>query len=116
MLAGWWRAGWCVSGVLYALDHHPDRPDEQRGDVGRGARDPLAVIGHRLTPWRDRGPELPEALRSVDPAARRRRAAQLAMALDEPGTPAEPGPVASAETRAQAHALFAGRPNRAAIK
>ena len=116
MLAGWWRAGWCVSGLLYALDHHPGQPDQPRGDAVRGARDPLAVIGYRLAPWRDRGHELPEALRSVDPAARRRRARQLAAALGEPGTLAGQGPVASAEARAQARALFAGRQNRAAVR
>lgn len=111
MLAEWWRAGWCVSGLLYALDHHPDRPGDQRGDAVRGARDPLAVIGHRLAPWRARGHELPESLRSVDPRARRRRAAQLAEALGEPCTSAH-RPAASAEARAQARAAFARRQTR----
>lgn len=109
MLAEWWRAGWCVSGLLYALDHHPDRPGDQRGDAVRGARDPLAVIGYRLAPWRGRSHELPESLRSVDPTARRSRAARLAEALGEPCTSVAHRPAASAETRAQARAMFARR-------
>ena len=117
MLADWWRAGWCVSGLLYALDHHPDQPEAQRGDAVRGARDPLAVIGYRLAPWRGRSHELPETLRSVDSVARRRRAAQLAEALGEPRTPEVPArPVASAEARAEARAVFARRRSREAFR
>lgn len=107
MLSPWWQAGWCVSGLLYAIDHHPDRPGELRGDALRGARVPLAVLGYRLTAWRNREQELPEVLRSVDPAERRRRAARRARALGESAaTETAPGLVASAAQRAQAHELF----------
>lgn len=104
VLASWWRAGWCVSAVLYALDHHPDAPDQSRGDAVRGARDPLALIGHRLTPWRSRAAALPPSLVSVVPEERRRRAAALATRLDDEAP--SRGPVASASGRAQAQELF----------
>ncbi len=107
LLAGWWRAGWCVSALLYALDHHPDAPDQSRGDAVRGARDPLALIGHRLTPWRGRAAALPPSLVSVDPEQRRRRAAALAATLGDEEQ--SRGPVASAATRAQARELFSRR-------
>jgi len=106
MLARWWRAGWSVAGVLYAIDHHPDRPGETRGDAIRGARDPLAVIGHRLAAWTGREGELPAAVQAVDPDERRRRAARLAEQLDEPGQESR-GRIASAAGRQQARELFA---------
>ncbi|NMH96490.1 hypothetical protein [Pseudonocardia acidicola] len=59
LLRPWWEAGACVAGILYALDHHPDRPDQHRGDALRGATDPLRVLGYRLKPWRGRLHELP---------------------------------------------------------
>jgi hypothetical protein len=62
LLKPWWDAGMCVQGVLYALDHHPDRPDVHRGDALRGARDPLRVIGSRLQPWRGRLNSLPASV------------------------------------------------------
>jgi hypothetical protein len=62
LLKPWWDAGMCVQGVLYALDHHPDRPDVHRGDAMRGARDPLRVIGSRLQPWRGRLNALPASV------------------------------------------------------
>lgn len=106
MLARWWRAGWSVAGVLYAIDHHPDRPGEPRGDAIRGARDPLAVIGHRLAAWAGREGELPTAVQAVDPDERRQRAARLAEQLDEPGQESR-GRIASAAGRQQARELFA---------
>ena len=106
LLARWWRAGWSVSGVLYAIDHHPDRPAETRGDAIRGARAPLAVIGHRLAVWQGREHELPAAVRAVDPAERRRRAARLAEQLGEPAQPSN-GTPATAEARQRARELFA---------
>lgn len=106
MLARWWRSGWSVSGVLYAIDHHPDRPGESRGDAIRGARDPLAVIGHRLAAWAGREHELPAAVQAVDPDERRRRAARLAEQLDEPAQ--QPRcTVSTAAGRQQARELFA---------
>jgi hypothetical protein len=59
LLLRWWTAGACVAGLLWAIDHHPDRPDRHRGDALRGARDPLAVLGARLAPWQGRLGELP---------------------------------------------------------
>ena len=59
LLKPWWTAGACVAGILYALDHHPDRPNHHRGDALRGATDPIRVIGHRLKPWTGRLNELP---------------------------------------------------------
>jgi hypothetical protein len=65
LLKTWFDGGVCVAGLLFALDHHPDRPDHHRGDALRGARDPLRVIGHRLRPWRDRLNELPPTLTGI---------------------------------------------------
>jgi hypothetical protein len=39
-----WEAGWCLAGLLYALDHHPDHQDKPRGDAPRGARDPARAV------------------------------------------------------------------------
>lgn len=61
----WWDAGACPAGLLYAIDHHPDRPDRHRGDALRGARDPLRVLGYRLKPWDGRIHELPIAVRGI---------------------------------------------------
>lgn len=84
LLTPWWHAGACLAGLLHAIDHHPDQPHHTRGDALRAARDPLRVIGHRLAPWRGRLDELPAALQSVDPDARRARAAHLAAQLNAP--------------------------------
>jgi hypothetical protein len=65
LLKTWFDAGTCVAGLLFALDHHPDRPTHHRGDMFRGARDPLRVIGHRLRPWRARLNELPPTLTGI---------------------------------------------------
>jgi hypothetical protein len=62
LLKPWWAAGACVAGILFALDHHPDRPNHHRGDALRGATDPIRVIGHRLKPWTGRLNELPTAV------------------------------------------------------
>ncbi len=106
LLTRWWAQGACVAGLLYALDHHPDRPDRGRGDALRGARNPLGVLGHRLTPWSDRLAELPPDRHAVDGDARRRRAATLQDPLDAP----RPGPggrhqrPAASDSRAEARA------------
>jgi hypothetical protein len=65
LLKTWFDAGACVAGLLFALDHHPDRPTHHRGDMLRGAHDPLRVIGHRLRPWRGRLNELPPTLTGI---------------------------------------------------
>ena len=65
LLKTWFDDGACVAGLLFALEHHPDRPHHHRGDMLRGVRDPLRVIGHRLRPWRDRLSELPPTLTGI---------------------------------------------------
>ena len=65
LLRPWWDAGMCPAGLLWAVDHHPDRPDHHRGDALRGARDPLRVLGARLRPWQHRLGELPRAVVGV---------------------------------------------------
>jgi hypothetical protein len=65
LLKPWWDAGACPAGLLWAIDHHPDRPGHHRGDAFRDARDPLRVIGHRLRPWRDRLGQLPAGLTGI---------------------------------------------------
>lgn len=65
LLRPWWTAGACPAALLFAIDHHPDRPDHHRGDAVRGARDPLRVLAARLRPWRDRLHELPAKLAGV---------------------------------------------------
>jgi hypothetical protein len=65
LLKTWFDAGACVAGLLFALDHHPDRPNHHRGDMLRGARDPLHVIGYRLRPWSGRLNELPPTLTGI---------------------------------------------------
>ncbi|MDN5918076.1 MAG: hypothetical protein L0I76_23765 [Pseudonocardia sp.] len=62
LLCWWWQAGGSPAGLLWALDHHPDRPDHHRGDAFRGARDPLRVLAYRLKPWQDRINELPRSV------------------------------------------------------
>ena len=33
LLKPWWDAGACPAALLWAIDHHPDRPDHHRGDA-----------------------------------------------------------------------------------
>jgi hypothetical protein len=65
LLRPWWDAGLCPAGLLWAIDHHPDRPDHHRGDALRGARDLLRVLGARLRPWHHRIAELPATVTGV---------------------------------------------------
>lgn len=97
MLGPWFAAGWCVVGLLHALDHHPDHPQTSRGDAARAARDPLRVLGHRLAPWRGRLTDLPAGLAAVDGHARRTRAATLTNTANT-----ETRPAARADTTAPA--------------
>ncbi|WP_143510837.1 hypothetical protein [Pseudonocardia sp. Ae717_Ps2] len=78
LLTPWWRDSACIAALLHAIDHHPDRPSEPRGDALRNARDPLRVLGFRLTPWRGRLDEIPAELGAVDPDERRERNARFA--------------------------------------
>ncbi|AEA28868.1 hypothetical protein Psed_6792 (plasmid) [Pseudonocardia dioxanivorans CB1190] len=54
LLKPWWDQGVTVTGLLHALEYHPDRPDHRRGDLTSGARDPLRILGARLRPWHGR--------------------------------------------------------------
>jgi hypothetical protein len=60
LLHPWWIAGACVSGLLHAIDHHPD--GTPRGNALRGAADPLRVLGYRLRPWVGQLHQLPPTL------------------------------------------------------
>jgi hypothetical protein len=62
LLARWWADGACVAGLLWMIDHHPDRPAQARGDALRSAIDPIRVLGHRLSPWIGRLHRLPPEL------------------------------------------------------
>lgn len=118
LLKIWWDAGACPAGLLWAIDHHPDRPDHRRGDALRGARDPLDVLGHRLQPWLGRLGELPlkyvghrgdyvaaaaaQIETKVAAAAEQRRAAATTTFT----------PTTSEETRAAHRAQFAAERDR----
>jgi hypothetical protein len=106
MLAPWWATGWCPAALLWALDHHPDHPTHHRGDALRGARDPLRVLGHRLTPWQGRHHELPPGLTGI--RGNYTHTTTPAKPTTNPSTttatPAQPTP--STEARAQAQAFI----------
>ncbi|MFC5212083.1 hypothetical protein ACFPM0_36840 [Pseudonocardia sulfidoxydans] len=78
LLKGWWDQGACVAGVLYALEHHPDRLESRRGAVTKGSTDVLRVIGYRLKPWTGRLAELPPEVIGHRGDYRARQASQLA--------------------------------------
>lgn len=80
-LSRWFAAGWCPAGLLWALDHHPDRPEVHRGDALRGASDPIRVLLARLAPWTGRLDELPATLAGIPGDYRAAQAAQLAAAI-----------------------------------
>jgi len=61
-LRPWWDGGLSPRGLLHAIHHLPGQPGHSRGDALRGAHQPLAVLGARLSPWRDRLHELPGAV------------------------------------------------------
>ncbi|MCW2901973.1 MAG: hypothetical protein JWO67_4238, partial [Streptosporangiaceae bacterium] len=65
LLDRWWAAGWCPAALLHAIDHHPDRPGQHRGDAVRGARNATSLLGSRLQPWWERHDELPAHLHGV---------------------------------------------------
>lgn len=120
MLGPWFEAGWSVMGLLHAVDHHPDQPNRSRGDAARAARDPLRILGHRLSPWRGRLSDLPTALAAVDGRARRLRTLRSAEA-DPAARPRPDRGVASATVRAAARAeldqvLLRRRPGQQAAR
>ncbi|GAA5175060.1 hypothetical protein GCM10023321_80270 [Pseudonocardia eucalypti] len=130
-LKRWWDAGACPAGLLFAVDHHPDRPDRHRGDAFRGARDPLRVLGYRLKPWTDRLHELPITEQGIpgdytaawarnhpaDPPSRTSRETPVNVPVSSQQTPAanpappKPAwqPTSSAEHRARLRAEFTHR-------
>jgi hypothetical protein len=117
LLRVWWDAGACPAGLLWAIDHHPDRPDHHRGDALRGARDPVRVLGHRLRPWVGRLGELPPQYAGhrddYVAAAAARLEAKVAAAAQPTAASAVFVPTASAQTRAalraELHAHLARR-------
>ena len=78
LLHPWWTAGACVAGLLHAIDHHPDRPDQPRGNALHGAADPLRVLGYRLRPWVGQLHQLPPRLTGHHGDYRAKQATQLA--------------------------------------
>ncbi|MGH3535220.1 MAG: hypothetical protein ACRDQG_11035 [Pseudonocardiaceae bacterium] len=110
LLHPWWTAGACVAELLYAIDHHPDRPTHSRGDALRGATDPLRVLGYRLSAWTGQLHRLPTEL-----AGRHGnyRAQQLASITDRverrrvQRTAQPPAPLSTGPAREQARAAFA---------
>jgi hypothetical protein len=117
LLRVWWDAGACPAGLLWAIDHHPDRPDHHRGDALRGARDPVRVLGHRLQPWLGRLGELPRQYAGhrddYVATASARLEAKVAAAEQRPAASLVFVPTASAQTRAalraELHAHLARR-------
>lgn len=118
LLKPWWDASASVAGLLYAIDHHPDHPTHHRGDALRGARDPLAVLGARLRPWRDRLHELPAAVAGLRGDYLTAQSTRLAASSLEPDVKIDPAAVAPSgtctwtphsrpETRAAARAAVA---------
>lgn len=80
LLRPWWDAGACPAALLHAIDHHPDHPTHHRGDLFRGIRDPLRVLGARLRPWQHRLGELPPELTGIPGDYRAAQAQRIARA------------------------------------
>jgi hypothetical protein len=100
MLSRWWKAGWCVAGLLYASARHPDRHDRLLGALLTRSRDPLAVLGARLRPWHGQLAQLPAGVighRMPEPA-------RLQPARAEPARSAPPTPHAGTRVRDEAQA------------
>ena len=106
LLHHWWAAGACIAGLLYALDHYPDRPG-RRGDALRAAVDPLRVLGHRLRPWAGQLHRLPAELDGHRGDYRAQQAARLAERVAAAGQPARPAPSSTVAARAAAKAQLA---------
>jgi hypothetical protein len=110
LLLGWWQTGWCVNGLLYAIDHHPDT-HAALGNAGSGARDPLATIGARLRSWKQRTDALPEQLHGLRGDYQLEQVRRLAERITDRDQQPPAGPrraqPASAEHRAAVRAAFA---------
>jgi hypothetical protein len=107
LLRPWWDAGACPAALLWAIDHHPDRPDHHRGNAIRGATDPLRVLGHRLRPWRNRLAELPPSVTGLRGDYRAAQADRLASAAPAAAPPAPRPNTTSTTTGARAAARAA---------
>ncbi|MGE3795943.1 MAG: hypothetical protein AB7I38_18735 [Dehalococcoidia bacterium] len=107
LLKGWWDQGACVAGVLYALDHHPDRLEIRRGAVTRGSTDVLRVIGYRLKPWTGRLAELPPQVVGHRGDYRARQATHLAARVRVPATGGTQAPDRTSAGQLAARAAWA---------
>lgn len=110
LLLPWWEAGACPAALLWAIDHHPDRPHHHRGDAIRGGRDPLRVIGARLRPWQGRLRELPASLTGLP--GNYRTTPPPGRVLHRPTPPVQPAP---GRTPAQLAAIAAWEAHRAQL-
>lgn len=106
LLRAWWEEGACPRALEWAVHHHPDRPEQHCGDLLRGARDPLRVLGSRLRAWRGRLGELPAAVVGVRGNYLLQREVPTEVAADPPAH-GEFVPTTSADRRAQLRARFA---------
>jgi len=83
----WWRSGWTVSDVLYAIETTPDGSPHRYTER---VIDPARWLGHRLSYWlgQDGQPVPPHSTRQAEQHARRlaEQVAQRGQLLDPAGT------------------------------
>ncbi|MGH3808418.1 MAG: hypothetical protein ACRDRU_17705, partial [Pseudonocardiaceae bacterium] len=111
LLHPWWTAGACVAGLLHAIDHHPGRPGQPRGNALRGAADPLRVLGYRLRPWAGQLHQLPPGLSGHHGDYQTKQATQVADRVaaaerDQAQHTDQPGRSQSTATREAARAAL----------